>query len=155
MDAERIERTRRGEVRLRLPREERRILKALLAELADRLVGEPEAEELRRLFPPAYGEDVDREAEYRGLVRGGLLEGRLDDLRLVEATLDGPTLAEDELEAWLRTLNDLRLLLGTRLDVTEEFYGRELDPSDPAAPALALYTYLSWLQEQAVEAAAS
>ena len=30
-----------------------------------------------------------------------------------------------------------------------------LDPGDPTAPALALYGYLSWLQEQAVEALSS
>ncbi|MCL6568207.1 MAG: DUF2017 domain-containing protein [Meiothermus silvanus] len=60
-----------------------------------------------------------------------------------------------ELEAWLRVLNDLRLVLGTRLDVDETTLALGLDPRDPKAPDLALYGYLSWLQEQAVEAASA
>jgi hypothetical protein len=51
-------------------------------------------------------------------------------------------------------LNDLRLVLGTRLDVTEEM-DFDLDPSDPSAAELAVYAYLSWLQEQLVEALAA
>jgi hypothetical protein len=35
--------------------------------------------------------------------------------------------------------------------VTEESYG-PLDPSDPDAPRLALYHWLSWLQEEVVQA---
>jgi hypothetical protein len=42
-------------------------------------------------------------------------------------------------------------VLGTQLDVTEESYG-PLDPSDPDAPRLALYHWLSWLQEEVVQA---
>ena len=71
---------------------------------------------------------------------------------------DGRTrsdLDEAQLEAWLGALESLRLVLGTQLDVTEETYAAELDPDDPSAPALALYGYLSWLQEQAVEALAA
>jgi hypothetical protein len=52
-------------------------------------------------------------------------------------------------------LNDLRLVLGTRLDVNETTFADGLDPRDPDAPELALYGYLSWLQEQAVETAAA
>ena len=53
--------------------------------------------------------------------------------------------------AWLDALESLRLVLGTQLDVTEEIYARDLDPADPLAPALALYGYLSWLQEQLID----
>lgn len=149
---ERIERTREGDVGLRLPTEEQEILLMLLLELRGLLDTDPGTHDLRRLFPPAYG-DEEREVEYRSLMRDELVERRLHDTRVVERTLAGASLTEDELEAWLRALNDLRLLLGTRLGVTEDVYGRELDPDDPAAPALAVYAYLSWLQEQAVAAA--
>ena len=49
-------------------------------------------------------------------------------------------------------LESLRLVLGTRLDVTEAMLAHDLDPADPRLPELELYGYLSWLQEQAVEA---
>ena len=46
-------------------------------------------------------------------------------------------------------------MLGTQLDVTEEMFADELDPSRPRLPQLELYGYLSWLQEQAVAALAA
>ena len=48
------------------------------------------------------------------------------------------------------TLNSLRLVLGTRLDVDEEL--PTLDPDDPLAPAYAVYEYLGWLLSQVVDA---
>lgn len=45
-------------------------------------------------------------------------------------------------------------MLGTQLGVTEETSSAELDPADERAPGLALYGYLSWLQEDAVNALA-
>ena len=52
---------------------------------------------------------------------------------------------------WLGALESLRLVLGTQLDVTEESYG-PLDLDDPEAARLALYHWLSWLQEEVVQA---
>ena len=61
-------------------------------------------------------------------------------------------LTAEELAAWLRGLNELRLVLGTRLDVTEETdFELELDSSE-RGHELAVYAYLTWLQEQFVEA---
>ncbi len=151
----RLARVRTGGVRLRLPRRERTLLAELAAELDGRLAGDAGAPDLARLFPTAYAEDPEDEREYQLLVRDELLAGRREALRVFTATLERETLTEEEIEAWLRVLNDLRLVLGTRLDVREETLVRPLDPGDPDAPELALYAYLSWLQEQAVEAAAS
>jgi hypothetical protein len=52
--------------------------------------------------------------------------------------------------AWMGTLNSLRLVLGTRLDVDEEL--PTLDADDPLAPAYAVYEYLGWLLSQVVDA---
>ena len=57
--------------------------------------------------------------------------------------------------AWLRALNDLRLVLGTRLDVTEDEFADGFDPDAPHAYELAVYAFLTWLQEAAVQAAQS
>ena len=50
------------------------------------------------------------------------------------------------------TLTDIRLVLGSRLDVTEDLEDRwaKLGPDDPMAPLLAAYEWLGWLQESVV-----
>ena len=145
-----IERTRGGAYRLRLSRDERVLLRVLHAELGS-LLEDPDDRGLRRLFPPAHA-DPDRDAEYRGLVRDQLVDGRTRALETLERTLERETLTAEEADAWLRVLNDLRLVLGTRLDVTEETMLAELDPNDPDAQQYAVYAYLSWLQEELVGA---
>jgi hypothetical protein len=115
------------------------------------LKGEPGDESLRRLFPPAYEEAGDEQA-YRELAGDDLLRGRLEALAVVERTVGQKRLTADEADAWLRALNDLRLVLGTRLDVQEDTFLDDLRADDPRAPALAVYGFLSWLQEQLVAA---
>jgi hypothetical protein len=149
-----IERTREGDFRLRLPQPERDLLRHLRAELEQMLDAAPEDPSLRRLFPPAYDDEAD-ETEYRRLMRDELLGGRRRALQVLEETAGRDRLNAGEAQAWLTALNDLRLVLGTRLAVTEETFLDGLDPDDPRAPELALYAYLSWLQEQLVEAIGS
>jgi hypothetical protein len=115
-------------------------------------VGEDRAHpDLRRLFPPAHPDDEDAEDEYRRLMASQLDVGRERALETVEATIEQPTLSTDEAESWLRVLNDFRLVLGTRLDVTEEM-DFDFAPDDPRTPELGVYAYLTWLQEQLVQA---
>jgi hypothetical protein len=147
-----IERDREGGYRLELPREERALLASLPRQLREVLQADERDAGLRRLFPPAYADDAEADDEYRRLMRAELLEGKLAALRVVEETAFAEHLTEEDLEGWLGAIESLRLYLGTQLDVTEATYERALDPDDPDAPALALYGYLSWLQEEAVEA---
>ncbi len=147
----RIKRGRGGQLRLRLPDNERELLRLLCEELRERVDDEPDHPDLRRLSPPAHADDPDAEAEYQRLVGSQLDAGRRRALATVETTIERNTLTADEAEAWLRVLNDLRLVLGTRLDVSEEMTF-DLDATDPRAHGLAVYAYLSWLQEQLVEA---
>jgi hypothetical protein len=150
MASSRIERDRKGGYRLRLPAEERELLRSLPAQLREVLRTDDPS--LRRLFPPAYADDREAEDEFRRLMRDELLEGKLAALLVVEETAGANRLTGEQLEAWLGALESIRLVLGTQLDVTEATYAEAVDPADPSAPALALYGYLSWLQEQAVEA---
>ena len=140
-----------GAVELRLSRDERSLLTGLVAELRALLDGAPGDPSLRRLFPPAYDEENDERA-YRDLMGDELLDGRRAALQLVAETVDRDRLSAEEADTWLRALNDLRLVLGTRLDVQEDTFAEELRPDNPRAPALAVYAYLSWIQEQLVEA---
>ena len=105
---------------------------------------------LERLFPPAYGDDEERNAEYRRLVGEDLMRGRLSSLQVMEETLDAKRLDREQLTAWLGALNDLRLVLGSRLGVTEDMYEEDMSEDDPRAPAFGVYVYLGWLQEQVV-----
>jgi hypothetical protein len=140
-----------GGVELRLSRDERGLLAGLVAELGALLDGEPDDPSLRRLFPPAYDEARDERA-YRDLMGGELLDGRRAALQLVADTVDRDRLSAEEAETWLRALNDLRLVLGTRLDVQEDTFAEEPDLSSPRGHALAVYGYLSWIQEQLIAA---
>ncbi len=145
----RIRRTRKGDFELRLPPAERDVLRTLPSQLRAILRRDDPA--LERLFPPAYAEDPELETEYRGLVRDDLTTARESSLDVMEATIDASRLDEEQVLAWLGALNDLRLVLGTRLDVTEELYEAGIRDDDPRAPAFAVYQYLGWLQEQVVE----
>ena len=143
-----LERTPEGDVLVRLSPEERSLLLGLAGELRAQLEGESRDPSLRRLFPPAYDDEEDERA-YRELAGDELLSGRRQALELLAATARSDRLSADEADAWLRALNDLRLVLGTRLDVQEDML---IDR--PKSPEHALYIYLSWLQEQLVAALA-
>jgi hypothetical protein len=154
----RFKRNRDGSYTVRLPVEERELLRSLPGQLRTLLTdagadGDPA---LERLFPPAFGpSDVERNAEYASLMRDDLRSARLTALSVMESSVDRTSLSEDELAAWLGALNDLRLVFGTRLDVTDDMDAMDdLPPDDPLAPAFALYYYLTWLQEQVVQALA-
>jgi hypothetical protein len=137
-------------VRLDLDEHERLLLRELVDDLAARLT-EPDDKDLRRLFPPAYSDPADEE-QYRSLVGDQLLDGRAKAIKTVSDTLGNETLDLEQADQWLRALNDLRLVLGTRLDVGEEIAFEQVDASDPRGRDLLVYGYLSWLQEQLVDA---
>jgi Domain of unknown function (DUF2017) len=152
-DRPRIERNPGGGFRLRLPPDERGLLRSLRGQIEALLETDDPA--LRRLFPPAYAEEPELEAEYRHLVRDDLLSQKREALRILDETVDADRLTEDQLTSWLGALNDLRLVLGTRLDVTEDMYEEGLPNNDPRAPAFAVYAYLGWLEEQVVDSLAA
>ena len=141
-----LDRTPDGGVQLRFSPEERALLAGLASDLRAKLEGSFDDPSFRRLFPPAY-EDAEEEKAYRDLAGDELLDGRRQALELLAATARNDQLTAEEADAWLRALNDLRLVLGTRLDVQEDAL---LD--QPQTPELALYGYLSWVQEQLVAA---
>jgi hypothetical protein len=147
-----VRRLRSGRYRLTIPEEERAVIGALVGELRQLLAQEERDESLRRLFPPAYRDDAEADAEYHDLMDDDLLAGRLQSLEIVSTTLAEEELDEEQLLAWMGGLNNLRLVLGTRLDVSEETEIFDIDPADPNARALAVYGYLGWLLEHVVDA---
>ncbi|HEX9824065.1 MAG TPA: DUF2017 family protein [Actinomycetota bacterium] len=148
----RVSRAADGTFRLHLPDREREVLRTLPAQLRELLaVGDPA---LERLFPPAYLDDPEQQAEYASLVHDDLLRQRATSLEVMEETIDADRLDEEQLSAWLSALNDLRLVLGTRLGITEDMYEEGLPEEGPDAPKYAVYAYLGWLEEQVVAALA-
>jgi len=151
---------RRGPVALRRDGDRTTVLlgddeRALLVNLAEQfrsVLAADDDPDLRRLYPAAYADDPERDADYAGLVHDDLLRTRLDAVETVLGSTDAPSIDDDELAAWMQLLNGLRLLLGTRLDVSEE---DEFDPEAPDAPSRALLAWLGLLLEEAVESAAT
>ena len=148
---DRVRRKARGRYQIRLRPNERVLLAGLVEQLREQLLASTDDPSVRRLFPPAYPDDAERDAGYQVLTRDELLEQRLAALDVVERTLDGGSDLDDtEMTAWMGTLNSLRLVLGTRLDVDED--PPELDETDSLAPAYAVYEYLGWVLSQVVDA---
>jgi hypothetical protein len=142
-----------GEYAVDLGVAEREVLRRLADELRELLAGDDPG--LARLFPAAYRDDPAASAEYEQLVHDSLLAARLDAVARLEASADAERLSHTDVEAWCGVLNDLRLVLGERLGVTEDLYEDGIDPRDPRAPELALYGWLTWLQGEMVEALAA
>lgn len=147
-----IKRARDGRYDVRLSDEERALVAGLAGELREMLVADSDDEGLRRLFPPGYANDAERDAEYQALVRDELLDKRLAAIDTLETTARATSLTEEEIDAWMGSINDLRLVLGTRLDVSEEMDA--VPPDDPRAPGLSLYHYLTYLLAQLIHARA-
>jgi hypothetical protein len=73
----------------------------------------------------------------------------------VRETHAAERLDAQQADAWCTALNDLRLVLGERVGVTEDLYEQEIDYNDPRAPELAIYGWLTWLQASVIDALAS
>ncbi|MFC8505360.1 DUF2017 domain-containing protein [Streptomyces sp. NPDC057411] len=125
---------------------------------------------LRRLFPDAYGDDSDElrqaAADFRRYTENDLRARKREDALHVVRSLDALSadaagesgavlkLAPDDSRAWLGALNDLRLTIGTRLEVEDDDESERLyrlPDSDPRKPMVMAYLWLGALQESLVE----
>ena len=80
------------------------------------------------------------------------MASRLAALDAVEASIEATELEEQQLMSWLGAVNNLRLVLGTMLDVSEELEIGVLPDDAPDIEAYALYAYLSSLLGEIVDA---
>jgi hypothetical protein len=115
---------------------------------------------LARLLPDAYQEDPEAAGEFRKYTESSLREAKKYFAQTLLETLppDGGRvkLTADQARDWLRALNDVRLMFGVRLEVTEEFEEQleSLDPKDPRVTGFEVYVWLSAVQESLVRAIA-
>jgi hypothetical protein len=141
-----VKRTRAGRYQIRLSADERDLLRSLPEQLNELLADEHDPR-LRRLFPPAYTDDHDRDAEYQRLMREDLLERHRAALDTLAETVDADELDPEQINGWLSALNNFRLVLGTQLDVRE-------DEIRDDTPEYLLYNYLTMLEGDIIEALA-
>ena len=136
-----------------LREEIRELLAQLTHELRDLLlVGDDEG--LRRLYPTPYPDDPKRNEEFVAFEHDQLLAARLQALDIVDESLESERLTDEQLNCWMRVFNEMRLVLGTRLDISEDDH-RPRDPDDPDAPAFELYRLLTYVVAEAIDALAT
>jgi hypothetical protein len=118
----------------------------------------PDDPVLARLLPDAYPDDPAAAGEFRRYTESSLRSGKVAAAMTVLDTLPENggrvRLSADEAQAWLRSLNDIRLALGVRLNVTEDrddMLARAAQ-GGPEAAGLWIYDWLTLLQETLVEA---
>ncbi len=131
-----------GGWQITLDAEERDLLIRLMGELEALLTGPQDNVLLLRLFPVAYPEDEEKEAEYQRLMREELVTSRLSAIASVTAALDPQRtepLSEAETIAFMQSINAIRLVLGSMLDITDDESADLVDDNrHPRAPPLRL-----------------
>lgn len=108
---------------------------------------------LARLFPDAYPDDEANSADFRRFTQPDLQRQKLANAHVVRdalATFPGVHPVEsNDLNAWLLTLNDLRLALGTRIGLDNE---TEVQLGDESlTPIFGIYDWLTGLQGSLIE----
>jgi uncharacterized protein DUF2017 len=120
----------------------------------------PDDPVLARLLPDGYRDDPDAAGEFRKYTEPGLRSAKeqaalqmLDSLPEAGGRIQ---LTQDQGQAWLKALNDVRLALGVRLAVTEDFERdwSKLKRDDPQWAAYEVYAWLGAVQESLVQALA-
>ncbi len=119
----------------------------------------PEDPALARLFPDGYTDDPEASADFRRYTEPGLRIGQAAAAghRAGDSLGEEPhrmLLDAEEAQAWLGALNDIRLVLGERLGVTEDLEEliAALGEDDPRLALLWVYDRLTYLQETLVQA---
>jgi hypothetical protein len=115
---------------------------------------------LARLLPDAYQDDPEAAGEFRKYTESSLREAKKYFAQTLLDTVPPKggrvKLTADQARDWLRALNDVRLMFGVRLEVTEDFEEQlaSLDQKDPRLAAFEVYGWLGAVQDSLVRAIA-
>jgi hypothetical protein len=129
----------------------------------------PDDPVLARLFPTAYTQDEEAAAEFRRFTEGALRDSKASAAVLVIETLEEAGLPDhlgeeaitvdieldhDAAVTWMKSFTDIRLALGTRLEVEQddEDLWLALPDDDPRAQLYDIYQWVGYLQETLVAA---
>ncbi len=144
-----------GGVMVELPGELRALLRSVARQMQDVLTDDEYADSplLARLLPQAVMDDPLEALGFEQLMGKAIHDGKIEAAKVLEATAGNERLTEEETLAWLRSLNDVRLMLGTHLNVSEDV-DIETFMRDPATEHAAIvYVALSELVDLLVRAA--
>jgi hypothetical protein len=136
-----------GGVDIRLEPELRALIASLARQLRE-LIDDPEAQDspgLARLFPPASVDDPLEALGFEQLMGDALRAGKRESAAVVLATATHDHLDPEQTLAWMRCLNDVRLVLGTRLEIEEDTDIEELFRDPMTEQAAIMYTALTEL----------
>lgn len=117
----------------------------------------PDDPALRRLLPDAFIDDDEAAGQFRRFTERDLRESKARNAARVDAQLAAQdqevTIAGDAIPAWLGFLNDTRLTIGTRLEISEENHDAlaDLPDTDPRSGLFHVYDWLTFLQESIVQ----
>ncbi len=145
---------------MRLGEAEAEILGQVIHEMRAQVGMEERPQHLWRLFPPAYKDDDEAQSEFARLTTDDLLAQKaraLDDVTRmlargrVKRGVWVTQVEDEEVHSLLGSLQDARLALGTRLDVTEEMEDEPFDDADPNAFAYGVYRWLGMLQSYLID----
>jgi len=120
----------------------------------------PDDPVLARLLPDAYQDDPEAAGEFRKYTESSLREAKKYFAQTLLETIPPKggrvKLSAEQARDWLRALNDVRLMFGVRLEITEDFEDQlvALDPKDPRVAAFEVYGWLGAVQESLVRAIA-
>lgn len=154
-----IIRLKNGNFRIELTDDHRQLLTQLIEQLRESLTTDTDDANLRRLFPTAYHNDARKDAEYQRLMRDELLESRLAAIdTAINVLAHDDEVDAEKVDAFARSINSLRLVLGTTLDIAESDYSTPSDKpdsddangNDEYLIHRELYDYLGWLLEWTV-----
>ncbi|MCE2854091.1 MAG: DUF2017 domain-containing protein [Ilumatobacteraceae bacterium] len=140
-----------GAFNVNLNEDERSAFIKFFSEFEDLLNADSRDDNLRRLFPVAYHDNLENDGEFQRLMHDDLVASKRASLeisrRIMLSTADD-VVAEADMLQLMTTLNGLRLVLGTMLDVGED--DGDIDDDDPLAGQRHLYEYIGWLLEWVV-----
>ena len=129
--------------------DERAVIGQMLTELRAILTSDSDEASplLQRLFPTAYPDDEEKEAEYQRLMRDELVTSRVFQIDAVADYLsdDDATLDEGQVIALMQSVNAVRVVLGTMLDVGEDDEIGTGQVGDDFDAERQLYGFLSWM----------
>ena len=139
---------------VRLPRPARDLLGSIADQMRTVLTGSTADDDpaVARLFPPAYPDDPMRTIEFERVAADDLQRDRIARFEVLAKTADARWLTEDQMQEWMRAINDARIVLGVRLDVTEEMTFADVEDDPERAESFRTYAYLSALLEAIVHA---
>jgi hypothetical protein len=170
-----------GAIRVQFRPEERMVLTRLASELAELLEPDvaaggdevdplvaltgiggtdaqaPDDPALRRLLPDAY-DDAEGAAEFRRLTDDELRRGKIATLTQLVADVESAhgtlELTPEQVDGWVRAVNDIRLVLGVRIGIDDDdgSWRDRLAPDDPRLALAAAYDWLSMIQELLLDA---